>query len=525
VSINKKMAILSLVTIVTIGLVAIFSGITLAKIRSEFLHYQSQVAIAKDLVEIKATALSVAKGDPILPETADALSMANERIRALMQEIDNLDTDASVKQAMQEVDTNWTEYLRQFNSAIKIAADSPMDALNIPDAIYKLQLLPMVSSLDTLVESSRIQENSSTTAIRYAMSRILWMVLVPMIAGGLFVVVSQMLFSRNLKRRVSSVQRVVAKLEDGDLTQRLPDEGKDEIAEIAHAVNGFVIKAHGILSQLHASADEVASAAARLFSASEGIAGSSRGQSNAASSVASTVEEMSVSIAQVADLAHSAHTLSRESGEVLSQGSTVVLSAADEMSRISQSVRESAELIMDLEQRSADITAIIKVIRDVADQTNLLALNAAIEAARAGEQGRGFAVVADEVRSLAERTSESTQEIANVITKIQEATRVVASSMEAGVQHVEKGVALASEAGDSITRVRTSAGRVVDVVDNISLALREQTAASEDISRQVENIAAISQENSEAAQHTVSTARELELLASNLEQAVKQFRL
>jgi len=519
------MAILSLVTIVTIGLVSIFSGLTLAKIRTEFLHYQSQVAIAKDLVEIKATALSVAKGDPILPETADALNAADEQIRKLMKEIDTLDIDSRVTHAMQAVDKNWTEYLRQFNSAIKIASDSPMDALQIPDAIYKLQLLPMIADLDKLVEISRKQENASTEAIRYAMSRILWMVLVPMIAGGLFVVVSQFLFSRDLKRRVSSVQRVVEQLEGGDLTQRLPDDGKDEISDIARSVNGFVTKAQGILSQLHASADEVASAAARLFSASEDIAGSSQGQSNAASSVASTVEEMSVSIAQVAGLANDAHAISRESGNVLSQGSDVVLSAADEMSRISQSVRESAELIMDLEARSADITAIIKVIRDVADQTNLLALNAAIEAARAGEQGRGFAVVADEVRSLAERTSESTQEIANVIAKIQEATKVVASSMEAGVQRVEKGVALASEAGESITSVRSSAARVVDVVDSISLALREQTAASEDISRQVENIASISQENSDAAQRTVSTARELEQLAISLEQTVKQFRL
>jgi methyl-accepting chemotaxis protein len=321
------------------------------------------------------------------------------------------------------------------------------------------------------------------------------------------------------------VQRVVAQLEDGDLTQRLPEESRDEIGEIARAVNGFVGKAHTIFNQLHASADELASAAARLFSASEDIAGSSRGQSNAASSVASTVEELTVSIAQVSELAQDAHSISRDSGDTLANGSDVVLSAAEEMNRISHSVRESSDLIMDLEQRSADISAIIKVIRDVAEQTNLLALNAAIEAARAGEQGRGFAVVADEVRSLAERTSESTEEIANVISKIQEATRVAAGSMEAGVERVERGVALASEAGESITSVRSSAGRVVDVVDSISLALREQTAASEDISRQVENIAAISQENSEAAQRTVSTARELERLAVNLEQGIKQFRL
>lgn len=524
-TINKKMTVLSLVTIITIGMVSVFTGVLLTKIRSEFVHYQSQVAIAKNLIEIKATALSVAKDDPILPETADSLNAADIHIRNLMDDIKGLDSKPEFLALLTESSAYWDEYIRQFNSAIKIASDSPVDALQIPDAIYKLQLLPMVKNLDKLVESSRKVEVIASQSIRYTMSRILWLILVPMIFGGLFVVISQVLFSRNLKRRVSGVQRIARQLQDGDLSQRLPDDHKDEISEISRAVNGFVEMAHNVISQLHASADEVSSAAARLNNASENIATSSQNQSSAASSVASTVEELTVSITQIAELSRDAHSTSLNSGEILSQGSEVVMSAADEMNRISSSVRESAELIMDLEQRSEDISAIIKVIRDVADQTNLLALNAAIEAARAGEQGRGFAVVADEVRNLAERTSESTQEIAVVIAKIQEATRTVAGSMETGVQRVERGVTLAAEAGESITHVRSSAGRVVDVVDNISLALREQTTASEDISRQVEHIAAMSQENSDIAQHTVATARELESLAQNLERSVRQFQL
>jgi methyl-accepting chemotaxis protein len=197
----------------------------------------------------------------------------------------------------------------------------------------------------------------------------------------------------------------------------------------------------------------------------------------------------------------------------------------DEMSRISASVRESSAVILDLEQRSRDISAIVKAIKEIAEQTNLLALNAAIEAARAGEQGRGFAVVADEVRKLAERTTLSTQEIAGMIDQIQKGTRTAVSSMEAGMRRVDSGVELAGQAGDAIGRIKASAEQVVGVVDSISAALREQSAASNDIARKVEQIAQMSEENTAAVQNTAVTARDLGQLSAFLESAVKRFNI
>jgi methyl-accepting chemotaxis protein len=165
------------------------------------------------------------------------------------------------------------------------------------------------------------------------------------------------------------------------------------------------------------------------------------------------------------------------------------------------------------------------VIREVADQTNLLALNAAIEAARAGEAGRGFAVVADEVRKLAERTGKSTQDIASVIEKVQQATGAVVTRMERAVAEVRKGATLSKQAGEAISAIRRDASRVVGAVEEIGTALREQSTASTDIAKRVEQIAQMGEENSVAVEQSAVVASSLENLASRLQTVAGRFRM
>jgi methyl-accepting chemotaxis protein len=311
----------------------------------------------------------------------------------------------------------------------------------------------------------------------------------------------------------------------GDLTARLPDDGNDEIAAIAKAVNVFVGQTHELVAELHDGATRISESASQLAVSSGQIAADSREQSEAASAMAATVEQVTVSISLVSEHARDAFNASEESGNLSAHGSEIVHAATTEMGQISESVRTSSGIIQQLGQRSNEINTIVNTIKEIADQTNLLALNAAIEAARAGEQGRGFAVVADEVRKLAERTAHSTNEIANMIAQIQSDTRTAVGSMEDGVKRVNEGAVLASQAEESMAQVKLSAEHVMEVINNISVALNEQSSASNEISQKVEQIAHMTEENDIAVQSNDSAVRALEELATSLEKSVAHYRL
>ena len=279
-----------------------------------------------------------------------------------------------------------------------------------------------------------------------------------------------------------------------------------------------------MISEIVGGAERLASASDQLLHASEEVALRSRQQSESASAMAAAVEEMTVSIDQVSHNAGEAHGISQEAGATSQQGTDIIQDAAVEMRKIADAVQSSSQIIEELGRQSDQITSIVNTIKEIADQTNLLALNAAIEAARAGEQGRGFAVVADEVRKLAERTSLSTTEIAGMVEKIQTGTRNAVASMQAGVEQAGQGVALANEAGQSIVSIRDGALRVVDVVNDISSSIREQSAASSDIARNIEQIAQMSEESSRAVQHTTDAARHLQELSAALHASVSRFK-
>jgi methyl-accepting chemotaxis protein len=195
------------------------------------------------------------------------------------------------------------------------------------------------------------------------------------------------------------------------------------------------------------------------------------------------------------------------------------------MTTIAQSVGEASKVIEVLGENSKEISNVVQVIREVADQTNLLALNAAIEAARAGEQGRGFAVVADEVRKLAERTAQSTGDISTMIGKIQVSANEAVEQMQKVVEQVESGQQLAQEAGKRILSIRDETGKVSDAMTEISNALKEQGEASNDIAKHVESIAQITDENNAAAEETSSNAQRLDELAKNVQDTIGQFKV
>ncbi|GAA5785562.1 histidine kinase [Chitiniphilus shinanonensis] len=381
------------------------------------------------------------------------------------------------------------------------------------------QLILDLSQVEESLLKQRLAEAEAVERMTYIIMTISAL-LCALIGGGIAYALSG-----SIARRLRQAGEMAERASRGDFSLDVAAGAQDEIGRLLAALNRMQEKLRDMLRHVKGSADELLGGAERISQASEQVSIGAREQSSAASAMAAAVEQLTVSINHVAGSAREAEEQSREAGRVSTSGSEVIGHTVAGIRSISESVRSASRTVDHLGEHAKQISGIVNVIKEIADQTNLLALNAAIEAARAGEQGRGFAVVADEVRKLAERTSSSTVEIATMIEKIQSGTRSAVDSMGDGVRQVEENVETANSAGEAIGQIRNSADRVVSVVTDITSSLTEQSAASNDVARNVEKIAQMSEENSRAVDETAQTAQQLRDLASALERQVAQFKL
>ena len=346
----------------------------------------------------------------------------------------------------------------------------------------------------------------------------------PLVVGGafFFIYALRVMFNRPVAALIERIRDIAEG--EGDLTQRVAAEGKDELSQLGKWFNQFVQKIHDIIVEVGGSANEVASAATEIAASSEEMAQGMNEQTAQVGQVSSAAEEMSASVVEVAQKSTEAATNATSSGATAEEGGKIVNQTIAGMQAINEAVSAGAASVTELGKRSEQIGKIVEVINDIADQTNLLALNAAIEAARAGEHGRGFAVVADEVRKLADRTTKATEEIASSIQAIQDETKQAVDRMMAGTEQVTVGVERATEAGRSLDRIVLSAKQVADMIQSIAAASEEQSAASEQISRSIENISAVSRQATEGANQAASAATQLSRKAESLQSLVGRFK-
>ena len=311
----------------------------------------------------------------------------------------------------------------------------------------------------------------------------------------------------------------------GDMTVKITSDYKGDHQLIKNSINAVSASLNKALSDVTEAIEATASASNQISSSTEEMAAGAHEQTMQATEVASGVEEMTRTILDNTKNASHAAETAKEAGNKAKEGGRVVKETINGMNKISEVVQKSAETVSELGRSSDQIGEIIQVIDDIADQTNLLALNAAIEAARAGEQGRGFAVVADEVRKLAERTTKATKEIAGMIKQIQRDTEEAVKSMHEGTREVENGKALANKAGDSLEEIIKGAEKVVDIITQVAAASEEQSASSEVISKNIEAITAVTQESASGIQQIAKAAEDLNRLTLNLENLIGRFKI
>lgn len=311
----------------------------------------------------------------------------------------------------------------------------------------------------------------------------------------------------------------------GDLTQRIDYEDKNEVGDMCRAFNAFMGKFHDIVVRLVQTTTQVSTTSSMLCAAYEMMAGNAGDVAGQAGTIAVASEQMAATSNDVANNCTIAAQSSEQANASTLSGSAVVQQTVAVMNLIADRVKESAQTVEALGAKSDQIGEIVGTIEDIADQTNLLALNAAIEAARAGEQGRGFAVVADEVRALAERTTKATKEIGTMIKAVQNETKVAVRSMVEGVSEVERGTIDAAKSGDALQGILNQIQAVTIQVNQIATATEEQTATSNEISSNIHMITEVMTATAEVANESARSASELASLSNDLQNLVGQFRI
>ncbi len=385
---------------------------------------------------------------------------------------------------------------------------------------------PLNETLDALIEmEKRDAENlhkESVASFKTMRMLSIALILLGAILGGAlgFSII------RGVDLSIGELRGVMVKMSaDGNLSARAKVHGQDEIGQAATAFNGLIDGFANIIRQVLANAGTVSSTAAQLSAASLQIARGSQTQSEAAASTAATVEQITVSINSVSGNTENVRKLSEASLQQTQQGNQSVTEMVGEIGHVQETVNLIADSVKEFVDSTRAIAGMTQQVKEIADQTNLLALNAAIEAARAGEQGRGFAVVADEVRKLAEKSAQSANEIDRVTNSLNQKSTDVEATVQAGLrslqstqEHIEQVSAILTKAGESVAQSSRGVGE-------IAVSLGEQGSASAEISRNVEKIAQMSEENYVALESNTQDIVRLEQLAKELQDAVSRFRV
>ncbi len=380
----------------------------------------------------------------------------------------------------------------------------------------------------TVEELIQIQEHKAANFFEQThasyKSMIVWVVACLAVGSVVSLVIAFFTIS-GITRGVGLIEETAQHLADGDLQARVAYEGKDELGRITVAFNQMAEQVHDAMNQVKDSVSQLAAAAEETSVVTTQTTEGINRQLTETSQVATAMNEMSATVQEVARNAVEAAGAAQEADNTFLQGKQVIDKVINAIGELASEVEEASNVIQELEAESKNIGSVLDVIKGIAEQTNLLALNAAIEAARAGEQGRGFAVVADEVRTLAGRTQESTQEIEEMISKLQSGTNNAVNVMAAGKEMTQVGVEQAAAAGEALQTINAAVELISSMNTQIASAAEEQSSVTEEINRSIVSINEVAEQSATGAQHTSEASADLARLADQLKNLVDRFKV
>lgn len=389
---------------------------------------------------------------------------------------------------------------------------------------WKQHKKKIFSSIDKLAEMQKEVTSRFFNTQNNLVNKISTVLLLVLFGSILGFIAFTFFITRSIKRPVSLVVESAQRIADGDLTVRIPVTGSDEMGIMGDALNRMIERLNTLFGTISSNVTLLNRQSETLSSATSEMFEGATLQNNQIEQVASATEEMSQTIIEMAENASSSSEAARNSHSLAEKGSGAVKEVIQDIRSLAEQLQTSSSEIENLGRRSSEIGEIVNVIQDIADQTNLLALNAAIEAARAGEQGRGFAVVADEVKKLAEKTGRATEEISEKIRSIQSETDSIISLISKGNDSAKTSVEKAIRAGEALAEIVQTSRSAMEMIQRIAAATEEQSSAAEQVSHSMEVVSEIVKGNSVKLSTLQNLSQELFSIAKKLEEEMERFR-
>lgn len=419
---------------------------------------------------------------------------------------------------------DWKNYLTGINAVLERLAAKDVAAANqlLNDQVQPSYRKTM-GSFKIIVESNKRQGNEASAAAGATYAKVFWtlgggILLALLCALTLGIVITRMIVGP-IREAVSSAQRVAKR----DLTQPIQSSRHDEAGQLLHALGAMQHSLKDTVQQMASASGQLASAAEELHAVTEETSKGQVRQHDEVQQAATAVNEMTAAVEEVARNAASTSTASQQTSREAQQGREQVQQAAQAMAVMTSEITDSTHKVQTLESQVREIGKVLEVIRGIAEQTNLLALNAAIEAARAGEQGRGFAVVADEVRALAHRTQGSTGEIERMMSAVRDSAEEAVNAMHKSQSLADRTQERANQAGEALDRIAIGVAQIEERNLVIASAAEEQAQVAREVDRNLVNIQDLSTQTATGAQQTAASSQELSRLATSFQQLVNQF--